>query len=179
MAFLLLPRPWLPILAAILVASGAAGALVQRNDVTTTPVSKDPPVTLAAGTSGTTTLGASGTSAATTATMPVVGAVSALKIHKVSGDWDVSLALVSATGFSSLESVTVSLVGGTTRTQVVVALGSATQTSGIPVTLSGADVTVSATGTAGVTGVLVLQVRMVPSGQSAPTMAYAYTLTFA
>ncbi|MEA3191522.1 MAG: hypothetical protein QOD77_2104 [Thermoplasmata archaeon] len=170
---------WLPALAvAILVVSGVAGALVQRSDITATPVSKAPPVTLAAGTSGTTTLGASATSAATTVSI-VVGAVSPLKVHKVSGNWDVSLALVSATGFSALESVTVNLVGSSTQTQVVVVLGTATQTQGIPITLSGADLTVTATGTAGVTGVLNLQVRMVPNGQSIPLVTYTYTLTFA
>lgn len=176
MAFLPQPRRWLPALAAILVVSGAAGALVQRSDVSTTALSKAPPVTLAAGTSGTTTLGSSGTSASTSASI-VLAAINPLKVHKVSGNWDVQLVLQSASGFSALESATVNLVGGVTQAQTIIVLGAITQTTGTAVALTGSDLSVTVTGTSGVTGVLNLQVRLVPAGQTAPVMTYAYTLT--
>ena len=160
----------------LLVATAAAGAVQLRETVTVSPSALAPPVTLLAGPSGSTSLGSSATSASTTANI-VLSTLSVLKVHKVSGNWDVKVSLVSATGFGVLESATVALVGSTTQTQVVVTLGSVTQSSGATVALTGADLTITAAGTLAVSGGLNLRVALSPQGSTEPVLEYAYTLT--
>jgi hypothetical protein len=161
--------------ALVSLAAIVAAATSYRQDVSTTPSSKAPTVTVLAGTSGTTTLGTSGTSASTSATVLAVP-LTVLKVHKVAGNWDVKVSLGSATGFSSLESASVALSG---TTQVTVTLGAVTQSSGSTVALTGADLTLTAVGLAAptVSGVLNLNVILVPQGGTQPVMTYPYTLT--
>ncbi len=164
-----------PLAFLLVLAAAAAGALSVKESVTTNPSATAVPVTLTAGTSGTTTVGSSATSASTSATVLALP-LTVLKVHKVSSDWDVKVSLTSATGFGVTESATVALSG---TTQVVVTLGTVTQSSGSTVALTGSDLTITAVGLAAptVSGVLNLKVILVPQGQTAPILSYSYTLT--
>ncbi len=160
----------------VAMALAVAATTTHRQDLTTTPAAKAPPVTLAAGTSGSTSLGSSGTSATTSVGIGLT-TLTVLKVHKVSDNWDVKVSLGSASGFGVLESATVALVGGSAQNQVVILLGTVTQSSGSTVALTGSDLTITVAGTVAVTGTLALNVVLVPQGGTAPVMTYSYTLT--
>lgn len=166
----------------LLLAGSASAVLVERMDVTASPSAKAPPLTLGAGASGTTTLGASLASASTSRTgLPVVAA-EVLQVKKGAASWDVRISLDSATGFGSLDSATVSIVlGATTQNQAVVTLGSVTQSTGVAISLptSGSDLSVKVLGTKTSAGPLVLAMKvvLVPTGGTGPTVSYPYTLT--
>ncbi|HLF15908.1 MAG TPA: hypothetical protein VI796_00525 [Candidatus Thermoplasmatota archaeon] len=172
-------RRLLPTLLVLLVAGLAQGGVLLEEQVATSP-SAAIPVTLAAGTSGSTTLGASATSAATTASLPVVGSITVLKVERATGSWSVRIEALSATGFSVLESATVTLVGATTQAQVVVTAGSLTQSTGSTVVLDGTTttLTVLAAGTFLGTGILDMRIVLVPSAGPQPDLRYDYDLTF-
>ncbi|MEK6985985.1 MAG: hypothetical protein AABX89_06360 [Candidatus Thermoplasmatota archaeon] len=162
--------------ALLFVASTAMGALQLRQDVAAVPSALAPPVTLASAASGSTSLGASATSATTSVSIGL-STLNVLKVHKVTGNWDVKVSLVSASGFSVLESATVALVGASTQTQVVVTLGSVVQSIGTAVALTGSDITITVAATLAATAALGLNVVLVPQGGSGPTLLYSYTLT--
>lgn len=162
-----------------LVVVSASGALQLRETTTANP-SATIQVTLQAGTAGSTTLGTSATSASTTgATLPILnGPTNVLKVHRGSTDWDVQVKHVSLSGAGILDSMTVSLVAGSAVSQVVVALGSVTQTIGSAVTLNAAnpDLTVRATGACLGTCTFGLQIILKPVGGTQPVMTYNYSL---
>lgn len=168
--------------ALLLVAAAAAGAIAARQDVAVDPAALVT-VTLAAGSAGTTTFGASATSAATAHTGPIALAQQVVRVHKVSGDWDVRMSVASATGFGALDTATVrETLGAVTLTQVVVAGGGLiTQASGSPVTLtsSAADISVTVVGAKVSAGpsVLTMAFTLTPAGATAPVLTYSYTLT--
>lgn len=166
----------------VLVAVGASAAIVQRQDVQFDSASKATPVAMAAGASGTTTLGTSLASAATTRAGLPVSFQQVLVLQKDTTDWDVRIRLDQASGFGALDSATVQLSDGiATANQVVVSLGSVTQSIGSILTLaaSGSDLSIRVVGTKTSAGPLVLSmtVLVVPSGDSLPALSLPYTLT--
>lgn len=167
----------------ILLAAALAGATTShREDVTVSPAALAPRVTLGAGATGTTTLGSSLASATTTKSGVIALGQEVLQIKKGTGDWDTRMNLVSATGFGTLDSVTVKeILGATTQPQVIVALGVVTQTTGTAINLlaSGSDISLTLSGTKVSSGssVLTMQVIMTPHSGTQPTITYSYTLT--
>ncbi len=171
-------RRLLPLLLVSLLAVAQAGIQIQET-VTANPAAAVP-VTLAAGTGGSTTLGSSATSATTTgAVLPLFGTVQALKVLRGAADWSVQLQASGVSGQGALDSITISLVGSTTQAQVVVSLGTLTQTSGTPVTLAaaGPDVQVTASGSCLGSCTFTLQILLTPPSSTAPALTYPYTLT--
>ena len=168
-----------PALAALVaMAAVAAGAVQVRETVTTSP-SATIPITLAAGTAGSTTLGSSATSATTTGvSLPALGNAQALKVIHGSAAWKVQVQLVSVTGTGGLDTITVVLSGGTTQTQVAVTLGSVTQSIGTAVTLpsAGPDIQVLAAGGCVGTCTFTLRILVTPSGSSVPVLSLPYSL---
>ncbi len=168
----------------LLVASSsiAAGAAMVQQDTLVSP-SAIVPITLVAGSTGSTTLGASATAAATTHAGSIVTAQQVLKVHKVSGDWDVTLTLSSATGFGALDSATIKeTLGATTQTHAIVALGGTiTQNTGLPITVtsSGTDPSITVVGTKVSAGssVLTMTFTILPAGATTPALTYNYVLT--
>ncbi|MCA1819627.1 MAG: hypothetical protein ABR562_07605 [Thermoplasmatota archaeon] len=169
-------------LAVLALVAAASASLVQREDATVSPSAKAPPVTLAAGATGTTTLGTSLTSAATTRTGLPALAQEVLLVKKGTSGWDIRMRLNSATGFGALDSATVQLVlGATTQTQAVVTLGAVTQTIGTAVNLpsTGGDLSVKVLGTKLSAGpsTLAMTILAAPTGSTVPALSYTYTLT--
>jgi hypothetical protein len=166
----------------LLLAAPALAALTAREDVAFAPAAKTPPVTLAAGATGTTTLGASGTTASTTRSGLPIAYQEVLLMQEGSASYDVQVRLDTATGFGALDSATLRLVrGAVTQVQNAVTLGVVTQTIGTPVTLppSGADISVQVIGTkvSGGSSVLGMTILLSPTGSSLPAISYRYTLT--
>ncbi len=167
-------RPRLVPLTLVLALTAASAALTIQQDVAVSPQSGTPPATLAAGADGSTTLGSSATSATTSVNPPLLGSAQALLVEPGASDWDVHMEVLSISGFSVLESATVTLGG---QTQAQVTLGSLVQDSGIDVLLDNASsdraVQVSGDGT----GTFEMQFVLTPAGQSQPVVTYPYTLT--
>ncbi len=173
---------------ALLVAAVAvAAALTQVEDATVNPKVATTPVTLAAGALGTTTLNSASTSASTTRTALANVAVEVLTIHRVSGSWDVTIRIDSATGtgMSVGNSATIREVLGVTNnaqgtaTAISATVTSITGTPGSVVTISGAtDIAIQVTSThaVGATMTLGMTVLIVPSGGTNPVLSYSYTL---
>lgn len=169
---------WAAFLAvALLLGIGAQAAVTVRHDVVATPASAVP-VTLAAGTSGTTALGLSATSASTTGIVAGVVALQALKVNGGSSAWSVQVRATGATGITGLESAIVALVGGSTQTLTVLPGSSLPLTSGaVTLPASGLLSVTLATVVACVGCTLTLEFRITPSGASGPLLVYPYTLT--
>lgn len=170
------------VLVAVLAGSlPAAATLAQKQSVAASPAAVAPVNALAAGATGTTTLGASLASATTTKSGLLVTFQEVLKVKKGASDWDVRLQYVSSSGFGVLDSATVRLVGATTQTQVAITLGSLTQSTGTVVDLApaGSDAGVQVSGTKTSLGslVLTLQVVLVPHGKTQPVVVESYVLT--
>lgn len=121
-----------------LLASAVTADVAQQQDLSTSVNAATPPVTLLAGGFGTTTVNAAGTGATTVHSGSIAVAREVLKIHKTSGNWDVRLNLVSATGFGALDTATVQeVLGATTQVQAIVAAGGTiTQATGLPISLT-------------------------------------------
>jgi len=174
--------PALVLGALCLLAVAAAGVLVQTERVTTSPSAAAPPLTLAAGATGTTTLGSSATSASTSKTGLAATAAEVLLVKKGSASYDVRIRLDSVSGFGALDTATVELVlGASTQVQDVVgANGAITQSVGtaIPLPAGGSDMSVKVLGTklSGGTSTLSMTILLAPTGASVPALSYSYTL---
>lgn len=168
-----------PLAVLLLVATVVAAGVRVEQTVTTSPAAKTPPVTLVAGSAGSTTLGSSATSATTTGvTLPVIGTAQALKLHPGAASYDARLEYVSVTGTGVLDSITLSLSSGSPAAQVIVTLGSITQTTGSAVTLTGggSDMQLLASGTCLGTCTFTLRVILTPTGAAVPVLSYSYSL---
>lgn len=167
------------LLAVALLALPALGAAFVREDVVV-PLQSNLPATLASGTSGATSFGASPTSATTaTVSLPLTGNLNVLKIVHGAASLDVKVRLASASGLGVLDNVVVATTDGTTtRNQVIVTLGSVTQTTGTALLLSssGPDVSVLASGTVLGTASLQMRVQLLAPGTNVVLSEYAYTL---
>ena len=167
-----------PLLGLLLLAWATSGAVQVREDAAISPVASVP-VLLAAGSAGSTSLGSSGTSASTTGvSLPALGSAQSLQVLRGTTDWNVQVQAVSVTGQGVLDSMTVSLVGSTTQAQVVVTLGTVTQSIGTAVALAaaGPDLQIIAAGTCLGSCSFTLQVLLAPTGSASPALAYPYTL---
>lgn len=168
-----------PLAVLLLVATVVAAGVRVDQTVTTSPAAKAPPVTLAAGSAGSTTLGSSATSATTTGvTLPVLGTAQALKLQPGAASYDARLEYVSVSGTGVLDSVTLALSSGTPAPQVIVTLGSVTQTIGSAVTIpgGGSDVQLLASGSCLGTCTFTLRILLVPTGATVPVLSYSYSL---
>jgi hypothetical protein len=174
-------RALLALLGGLLLAGVAAATVVQKQAVTTNPTAKAPVNALAAGAVGTTQLGGSLASATTTKSGLIATPQEILKVKKGASDWDVKLQYVSSSGFGALDSATVRISGIAIQSQVVIALGVVTQTTGTAVNLpsTGSDQAIQVSGTkvSGGSSVLTMQVQLIPHGGTQPIVVYAYTLT--
>lgn len=165
---------------ALLLGVSAEAAVSIRHDANVTP-SNAIPVTLAAGTSGTTLLGASATSASTSGIVPGAVSLEALKVMPGAAGWRVQVRVTGTTGISGLESAIVAVVGGTTQTLTILPGTSFPVTSGavtLPIGGSPLSITI-ATVIACVGCTLVLEFRIMPPSDSAPLLVYPYTLATA
>lgn len=168
-----------PILVLLLVTTVVAAGVRVDQTVATSPAAKAPPVTLVAGTAGSTTLGASATSATTTGvSLPVIGTAQALKLHPGASSYNARIEYVGVTGTGVLDSMTVALSAGTPQSQIIVTLGSVTQTTGTAVTVpgGGSDVLVLASGACLGTCTFTLRIILLPTGATAPSLSYTYSL---
>lgn len=162
---------------AFLLATAAQASVVVRQDLSVTP-SVDIPVTLAAGTSGSTALGASATSASTTAIVPGVVALQALRILPGATAWEVRLRATGATGITGLEAAILAVVGTTTQTLTLLPATAFPSTSGaVAVPAAGAPLSITIATVVACSGCsLTLEFLFTPVGGSGPLLVYPYTL---
>lgn len=124
---------WLPLL---LLIPLAAGAIEVRQDVVADLENAAGPAQIIAGDIGTPTIGASGHSASVSLGGLPVLANDILRLDSGDDAWQVHVELVTESGWSVLESITLSLTDGIlTEPQVVINLGVLTQSTGNPVDL--------------------------------------------
>jgi hypothetical protein len=172
-------RPWLVACVAMLLPCLNAAQTV-REDATIS-LANAIPVTLQSLGAGTTTLGASATSATTTGvTLPGVGSTNVLRVVHGATAYSVSVRLVSSSGFAVTDSAIVAINDGTTtRNQVVIAAGVVTQSQGTALTLAaaGPNITVLASGVVVGTGTYTLRIQMVPTSGTGYVLEYSYTLS--
>lgn len=169
----------LALLFGVALAVAASATLRLRQDAAITPSAKAPPITLGAGTAGSTALGSSLTSATTTgATLPVIGSAQVLKLVHGDSTYTARVEIVSVSGAGVLDSMTLSIVGPTTQAQVIVTLGSVTQSTGTAVSVpsAGPDPTIIAAGGCLGSCLFTLRIILVPSG-GGPVLSYPYSLT--
>jgi hypothetical protein len=169
-----------PVVAVLVVALAAAASIQWTQNVVTNPAATRP-VSLASGTSGTTTLGSSATSASTSgATLPVIttNTIQVLKVLRGSSDWSVEVKETALAGAAGTDTMTISLVATTPTSQVLVVAGAVTQAVGPPVTLSsaGPDLQIIVGGLCVATCTFTLQILIFPVGGTSPALVYPYTL---
>jgi len=163
----------------VLLAPLAMGAVSLRQDVTTNLGVQTAFAQLTGGDIGSTSIGASGTSATVTLnSLPLLTANDILRLDSTNSAWSVKAQLVSQSGWGATESITISLADGLlTESQIVISLGSVTKTVGnlvdLPVGSTDTEVRVIGVGTGSITFDLVLQ----PDSQPGPTLRYSVTLT--
>lgn len=169
-----------PALAGMLVVLVVADAdTLITQDVATDTEAVAPPVEVAPGGSGTTTVNAAGTAADTVYSALSVAQVDVLSLTGGAGDWDIRVELVLAAGFDVLDSATVLLTDGTsTEAQVVVSLGAVTQTIGTPIEADAGGLEILVAGTKLSAGNSTLQMQVVVDlvGSSATQVRYDYSL---
>lgn len=157
------------------VAVGQLPGVVTPNTVASLPVTLSAvPLT------GTTVT--AGTVASTTGLVPVAVAAATLTLARSgSNNWDVKLAVTSASGISGSESLVLALVGSSTQTLSLTSGTSYPQVTS-PLTLNGAGLTVTVAGAA-VFGchscTASAEIRITPSGGTLPSFVYPYTITTA
>lgn len=164
---------WMPLL---LLIPLAAGAVQIEQQVTTDLGSSAGPAQLIAGDIGTPTIGASGHSASVALSgLPAV-VDDILRLDSTDASWQVHAEVVSYSGWSVLESMTVSLADGIlTEPQIIINLGVLTQSVGSIVdlpTLGDTQLRVVGLGT----GTMSLNLVLTPDGGGAE-LRYRVDLT--
>ncbi len=162
----------------LLLALATQGSVLVRQDLTATPSNRIP-VTLAAGTSGTTTLGSSATSASTTGISPSFVALQALSVVPGATALEVRVRVTGATGIAGLESAIVAIVGVTTQTLTIFPVTTLPATSGaVSIPAAGAPLSLTIATIFGCAGcALTMELRITAAGGSGPLLVYPFTLT--
>lgn len=166
----------------LLVAGAAAGGVLLRQDVEADLHSQAAPATLAAGSTGTTTIGTSQASATTSASaLALAASTNILDIDRNAQDWSVRVEAISISGFGVLDTATVRLTDGTdTATQVTVDGGSLTQTTGTTLDLLATtdplEIMASAAKSSLNDNVIEMDIVLTGAGGN-PELRYPYTLT--
>ena len=172
--------PGVAFVAAVLVIAVVVNAaVIAVQPATVTPTTITPlPVTMAGGTSTTVT---SGTSASTSgiSSLVVIPTTTLTLARQAPNDWNVVLAVTSASGISGLEGMVLAIVGGGTLTldpsdtypQATAA--SALDADGLTITY--ATVAVFGCHTCTVTA----EIRITPASGTLPTFVYPWTITTA
>lgn len=175
-------RPWIAVSIALLLASTAGSAAVARIDVAAAMHAVQPPVTLTAGTTGSTVLGDSATIATTTYTAVALVTATTHGFAGGANAWSLHLELRSQSGGGLLDSYTVRLCDPPDACvdQVLISAGTALQSSGAAVDLetSENDVTVQVSATKASLGPKQIDMHavLVPSGGGAE-LRYVVGLT--
>ena len=169
-------------IALALTATLAQGTVLVRNSIAASP-SAAVPVTLAAGTTGSTTLGSSATSATTTGgTLSAVTAATNLKVLHGAASWQVQLRVTAASGLVggvTPDTITLGiLAGGAPQTVTVTSTTPLPVTTGaITLSSAGPDISVTSLGVCLGTCPLTLQILFTPSGNTSPAFTYSYALS--
>lgn len=170
-------RRWLLLgLAAPVVVAG----LLLQQDVLIDSTSQDGFATLSQADQGSTIIGTSATQAdITVSAASILIEDDILDITSTDDSWQVHAEFISHTGFTGLlTTFTLRLDDGTTsRTQIIIADGAATQTEGLAVDLpTTGDTEVRAVTTVGASGTLELELVLTPDA-GGPTLRYPVSVT--
>lgn len=174
-----------PVVVAVLLLTGAAASVFLQQTIQAEPAAGTPPATLAAGTDGSTTLGASATSATTTlGSLIIVGTFSGDVLEIVPGgrDLNVQVELLSENAVTG-DSLNLELTDGvTTLLQVDVSSGVIDQAIGTALQLDagGGNMVVHVSGTEALMSsdtVYTLQVVLTPVSGGGSEARYDHTLT--
>lgn len=169
------------------VALAVDASLLMQQTVTATPNAKIPVVFQANG-GMTTVLGTNATNATVNGVSLLLSStVNTLRIiHNVSLNWSMQLKVVSATGLSGVDLITLGLkVDTTTQTVALTSGTSYPQTTGaVTLPLTGPDGNVTALSSTAIVGgcggvgscSFVMQVLFAPPGATSPALIYSYTL---
>ena len=176
--------PGWAMLASALLTAAVVNAVVtgQLPGVVTPNTVASLPVTLAAVPLTGTTVTA-GTVASTTGFVPALLAVSTLTMSRSgTNDWDVKLAVTSASGITGGETLVVALVGASTQSISLNAASSYPQVTSA-LTLSGSGLSVTLATLSAISGChscsATVEVRITPSGGPLPSFVYPYTVATA
>lgn len=174
-----------PLVTAVLLLGGVGASVFLQQTIALEPASGTPPATLAAGDGGTTTFGASATSAQTQlASHPILGTFNANVLEIVPGSHDLNVQVQLLTENAVLgDSLTLELDDGVTSIlQVDVSDGIIDQTIGTALQLdaSGPNMVIHVTGTEALLSsdtVYTMQVILTPTSGGGSEARYDYTLT--
>ncbi len=178
------PMPGWAMLASTLLTAAVVNAVVsgQLPGVVTPNTVASLPVTLSAVALTGTTVTA-GTVAATAGFTPVLVAASTVTMSRAgTNNWDVKLAVTSASGITGGETLVVALVGTSTQTLSLNAATTYPQVTSA-LTLSGSGLAVTLATLSAISGChscsATVEIRITPNGGTLPSFVYPYTITTA